>query len=167
MGGGGFKFGHLHKEVIAKKMSIEVAVKHFVINASQERVWRLIGKVIFSSLSGMEKVEILDETRFRAFLRVKVSLLELTMRLKGEIVDMLPPDSLVVNIAIEGLRGLFRMNQKVTIDISSIDQERTAVACQAMAESMGILSRGMFLRQARRFAQSVFETIEKRLQDLA
>lgn len=145
----------------------EIAVKNFVIDASQDRVWRLVGKVILNSLPGMEEVEILDERNFRAFLRVKVSLLELTMRLKGEIVDMVPPDSLVVNIALEGLRGLFRMNQKVAIDITSIDQGRTAVACQAMAASMGILSRGMFLGQARRFAQSVFETIEKRLQDLA
>ena len=151
----------------SQMMETEIAAKNFVIHASQDRVWRLVGKVILNSLPGMEEVEILDERNFRAFLRVRVSLLKLTMRLKGEIVDMVPPDSLVVNIALEGLRGLFRMNQKVTIDITSIDQGRTAVACQAMAESMGILSRGMFLRQARRFAQSVFETIEKRLQDLA
>jgi carbon monoxide dehydrogenase subunit G len=148
-------------------MDTEIAVKNFVIDASQERVWRLIGKVIFSSLSGMERVEILDETRFRAFLRVKLSLLTLTMKLRGEIVDILPPDSLAVDMTLEWLRGLFRMNQKVIIHMKSVEQGRTAVACQTTAESMGILFRGMFLRQARQFAQSVFETIEKRLQDLA
>jgi carbon monoxide dehydrogenase subunit G len=148
-------------------MNTEIASRNFVVDASQERVWRLMGKVILNSLPGMEEVEILDERNFHAFLRVKIAWLGLTMKLKGEIVDMVPPDSLVVNIALEGLRGLFRMNQKVTIDITSIDQRRTAVACKAMAEGIGILFQRLFLGQARHFGQSTFASIEKRLQELA
>ena len=148
-------------------MSTEIASKNFVVDASQERVWRLIGKVIFNSLPGMEEVEILDERNFRAFLRMKVTLVELRMRLRGEIVDMAPPHSFAVNLTVEGLAGLFKMNQKVTIEMASIEKARTSVVCKAMAEGMGILLRGLFLGQAQHFAQSVFETIEKRLQDLA
>ena len=148
-------------------MNTEIAVRNFVVDAARERIWRLIGKVIFSSLPGMEQVEILDDTSFRALLRVKVLLSELTMRLKGEIVDMVPPNSLGVNITVEGLGGLFRMKQKVTIGMTSIEKGKTAVACRASAESMGILLRWFSIGQARRFAQSVFEAIEKRLQDLA
>ena len=145
----------------------EIAARNFVVGASRERVWRLIGKVIFSSLPGMEQVEILDDTRFRALLRVKVLWLEMAMRLKGEMVDMVPPASFGVNMTVEGLGGLLRMKQKVTIEMASIDKGKTSVACKARAENMGVLLQWLSVRQARRFAQSVFEAIEKRLQDLA
>jgi carbon monoxide dehydrogenase subunit G len=148
-------------------INTEIGAKNFVVEASRERVWRLIGKVIFSSLPGMEQVEILDDTSFRALLGVKVLLLEMTMRLKGEMVDMAPPASFGVNITIEGLGGLFRMKQKVTIEMTSIEKGKTAVACRARAEDMGVLLRWLSVGQARRFAHSVFASIEKRLQDLA
>ena len=44
-------------------MSLEIAERRFEVEASLDRVWRLIGKVIFSCLPGMEQVEILDEKR--------------------------------------------------------------------------------------------------------
>ena len=145
----------------------EIASRNFVVDASRERVWRLIGKVIFSSLPGMEEVEILDERSFRAFLRIKVSWIELRMRLKGEIVDMTPPHSLAVDLTIVGPGGLFKTNQKVTLDLTAIEARRTAVACKTTAEGGGTLFRGLLRRQARRFAHSTFEAIEKRLQELA
>jgi carbon monoxide dehydrogenase subunit G len=145
----------------------EIGSRDFVVNASQERVWRLIGKVMLSSLPDMEEMEILDEKNFRAMLRVKVSFLEFKMKLKGEIADMAPPDSLAVNIGLAGLGGHFRMNQKVALKMTSAEGGKTTVACRAMALDMGTLSRVLFLGQARRFAQSTFETIERRLQELA
>ena len=145
----------------------EIGERNFVVGASRERVWRLIGKVIFSSLPGMEQVEILDDTSFRALLKIKILWLEMRMKLKGEMVDMAPPASFGVNITVEGLGGLFRMKQKVTIQMTSIEKGKTAVACRAKAEKTGILLRWLSVGQARRFAQSVFEAIEKRLQDLA
>lgn len=144
-----------------------IAERSFVVEAPRERVWHLIGKVIFSSLPGMEKVEILDESNFRALLRMKVSLAELSMKLRGEIVDMSPPDFFAVKLALEGPGGLFRMDQKVTMVLTSVERGRTVVACKATAERMGILFRKLLLGQARRFARSTFEAIEKRLQDLA
>ena len=148
-------------------MNTEVASRNFVVDASRERVWRLIGKVIFSSLPSMEEVEIEDDRSFRAFLRVKVLLLELRMKLNGEIVDMVPPDSLAVTISLDGLRGLFKMKQKVTIDITFVETGRTGVTCKTMVEGMGILSRVFSLGQARHFAQLTFEAIERRLKELA
>ena len=145
----------------------EIASRDFVVNASRERVWRLIGKVILSSLPGMEQMEILDENNFDAMLRAKVLFLELRMKLKGEIVDMAPPDSLGVNIGIEGLGGYFKMEQRVTLTMTSVEGGRSAVACKAVARNMGGLFRVLFLGQARRFAQSTFGMIEKRLQELA
>jgi carbon monoxide dehydrogenase subunit G len=148
-------------------MNTAVASRDFLVDASMERVWRLIGKAILSSLPGMEEMEILDENNFRATLKVKVSFLEFKMKLRGEIADMAPPDSLTVNIDLAGLGGHFRMKQKVVLKMTSAEGGKTTVACKATALDIGPLSRLLFLGQARRFAQSVFETIETRLRDLA
>jgi carbon monoxide dehydrogenase subunit G len=151
----------------APVMNTVIASRDFVVGAPRERVWRLIGKVILSSLLGMEEVEILDENNFRAFLRVKVSFLGLKMKLRGEIVDMVPSHSLGVHLFVEGPGGLFKMSQKVILVMASVEGGKTAVACKAAAESAGALSRALLMPQARRFARGVFETIEARLRDLA
>jgi carbon monoxide dehydrogenase subunit G len=153
--------------VRAPDTDTEITSRDFVVNASRERVWRLIGKVILSSLPDMEEMEILDENNFKAMLRVRVSFLEFKMKLKGEIADIAPPDSLAVNIGLEGLGGYFRINQKVALKMTSAGGGKTTVACRAMALDIGTLSRVLFLGRARRFAQSTFQTIEKRLQELA
>jgi hypothetical protein len=59
------------------------------------------------------------------------------------------------------------MNQKVALKMASAEGGKTTVACKATALDMGTVSRLLFLGPARRFAQSVFQTIETRLQDLA
>jgi len=148
-------------------MSIDIAEKNFAVEASQERVWRLIGKVIFSSLPGLENVEILDENSFRAILRMKVLGVQWSMKLRGEMVDISPPESFSVKLFIESPGGLFTMEQKVTFTMTVVDKSKTAVACKATADSMGILFRALLLGQARRFARSTFEAIEKRLKELA
>jgi carbon monoxide dehydrogenase subunit G len=147
-------------------MSKVIAERSFIVESSRERVWDLIGKVIFRSLPGMENIVIVDESNFEASLKMKVLLLELRMKLKGQIVDMSPPDSLAVKLAIEGPGGLFRIILKVTIVTPSIEEGRTAVACQVTAERMGILLSGLSLGYPRRFSQSTFEAIENRLKDL-
>jgi hypothetical protein len=72
-----------HKSLGLEAMPIDRAKKKFQVKASQERVWRLIGKVIFSSLPGMENLEILDENNFRAILRIKVLGIPLSLKLNG------------------------------------------------------------------------------------
>jgi len=153
--------------VISSTMSIEIAEKDFAVAASQERVWRLMGKVIFSSLPGLENVEILDENNFRAILRMKVLGVRWSMKLKGEMVDVLPPESFSVKLFIESPGGLFAMEQKVALAMTAVDKTKTKVACKVTADSMGILIRALLLGQARRFARSTLEAIEKRLKELA
>lgn len=149
------------------KRNTEIAEKNFVVNTSRERVWRLIGKVIFSSLPGMEQVEILDENRFRALLRMKVLGVALNMKLEGEMVDISPPEHFSVRLALEGPGGVLKMKQKVTFAMTTVEKGKTAVACKAAVEEMGVFFRAMFLGQAQHFAKSTFVAIENRLQDLA
>ena len=141
--------------------------RNFVVGASQERVWRLIGKVIFSSLPGLENMEILDENTFRALLRTQILGFRVPLKLKGKIVDMEPPNSFSVKLFLAGPGGLFKADQKVTFAMTPVEQGKTALACKAAVENMGFLPRLLLLGEARRFARSTFEAIEKRLKDLA
>lgn len=148
-------------------MSTLIAEKNFAVAAPRERVWRLIGKVIFGILPGMEKVEILDENSFRAILRMKVLGVRLIMRLKGEMVDVSPPESFSVILLLEGPGGLFKAKQKVTFAMTPVENGKTSVACKATIENMEPLPRLLLLGQAQRFANSTFAAIEKRLKELA
>jgi carbon monoxide dehydrogenase subunit G len=140
---------------------------NFEVKASRDRVWRLIGKVIFSSLPGMENMEILDDNAFRALLRMKLFGLAITLKLKGEMVDVSPPESFSVKLFLEGPGGLFQAAQKVTFSMTPVENNRTAVGCKAEVENMGWLPRLFLSGQARQFAESTFEAIEKRLKELA
>jgi carbon monoxide dehydrogenase subunit G len=148
-------------------MSTLIGEKNFSVAASRERVWRLIGKVIFGILPGLEKVEILDENTFRAILKMKVLWVRWSMKVRGEMVDISPPESFSVKLFIESPGGLFTMEQKVTLAMTIVDKSQTEVGCKATADSMGIPFRVLLLGQARRFARSTFEAIEKRLKELA
>jgi carbon monoxide dehydrogenase subunit G len=141
--------------------------RNFVVDASQERVWRLIGKVIFSSLPGMERMEILDENNFRSLLITRVMGAQVTLKLKGEMVDVEPPDSFSVKLFLEGPGGMFKADQKVSFAMTPIDATKTRVACKAVMEQMGLLPGLLLTSQARSFARSTFEAIEKRLKELA
>jgi carbon monoxide dehydrogenase subunit G len=148
-------------------MELKLAEKSFEVEASQDRVWRLIGKVIFSSLPGMENMEILDENNFRAVLRMKTLGFPVTVKLKGEMMDVEPPDSFSVKLFIEGLGGLFKADQKVAFAMRPLEKKKTAVNCRATVQDMAFLPRLFLLGQARSFAHSTFEAIEKRLKELA
>ena len=144
-----------------------LAQKDFVVNAPRERVWRLIGKVIFSVLPGMENMEILDENNFRAILRIKMMGSEWPLKLKGEMVDISPPESFSVKLFLEGVGGIVKAGQKVSIAMIPVEETKTSVACKATLEEMGGLPRALFSGQARSFARTTFEAIEKRLKELA
>ncbi|KPK85435.1 MAG: hypothetical protein AMJ94_19110 [Deltaproteobacteria bacterium SM23_61] len=144
-----------------------LAQKEFIVNTTPDRVWRLIGKVIFSVLPGMESMEILDENNFRALLRVKMMGFEWVLKLKGEMVDISPPESFSVRLLLEGLGGLVKADQRVALVMTPVENGKTAVACRAAAEGMGFLQRTLLMGQARSFARQTFEAIEKRLKELA
>jgi carbon monoxide dehydrogenase subunit G len=141
--------------------------RNFEVPASQERVWRLIGKVIFSSLPGLERMEILDENNFRGLLRIRVLGFQVTLKLKGEILDVEPPDSFSAKLFLEGPGGMFEAGQKVAFTMTPIGAEKTRVVCKAVIEEIGFLPGLLVKGQARRFARSTFEAIEKRLKQLA
>ena len=144
-----------------------LAERDFSVGASQERVWRLIGKVIFSALPGLENIEILDENNFRGILRLKLLGVQMSNRVKGEITDVLPPESFSVNLFLSGPGGLFTLSQRATFAMKEVDPNKTEITAKATADSAGLLFRFLLIGQARRFARSTFEAIQKRLEELA
>ena len=148
-------------------MKIDLAEKNFEVGASQERVWRLIGKVIFSSLPGMENMEIFDENNFRAVLRMKTLGVPVSVKLKGEMIDVTPPESFSVRLFIQGLGGFLEADQKVSFTMKPVEKKKTAVNCKASVQDLAFLQRLFLLGQARSFANSTFDAIEKRLKELA
>ena len=144
-----------------------LAEREFVVNATPDRVWRLIGKVIFSVLPGMESMEILDENNFRSLLRVKMMGIDWALKLRGEMVDISPPESFSVRRLLEGMGGLVQADQKVSLAMTLAENGKTSVACRATMEDMGFLQRIFLTGQARGFARETFEAIEKRLKELA
>jgi len=144
-----------------------LAEREFIVNATPDRVWRLIGKVIFSVLPGMESMEILDENNFRSLLRVKMMGIDWALKLRGEMVDISPPESFSVRLLLEGLGGLVQADQKVSLAMTLAENGKTSVACRATMEDMGFLQRIFLTGQARGFARETFEAIERRLKELA
>ena len=143
-----------------------IAVSEFDIEASQERLWHIIGGVILNSLSGLERMEILDDNNWQALLRIKLGFVVLNMNLKGEMVDMSPPDSLGVRLNAKSKWGILHMNQKVAIAFTTIDKDKTEVAGKAVSEDMGIILRLFTMWRAKSFAASIFNNIEDRLKYL-
>jgi carbon monoxide dehydrogenase subunit G len=142
---------------------IEIASRNFEVEASQMRIWRLLGKVIFSCLPGMEEIEVADETSFRAIQRTRVAFMEVKMRLKGKIIDITPPHSLAVSLDLEALRGLIVMRQRVTIRVAAVMPERTEVRCRAVLNASSGLPGWLIVGQARPFVKQMFEAMEKRM----
>ncbi len=141
--------------------------RNFEVPASQERVWRLIGKVIFSSLPGLERMEILDESNFRGVLRIRILGLQITLKLEGRMLDVQPPDSFSVRLLVEGPAGMFKADQRVTFTITPVEAETTNVVCRGVIDEIGFLAGLLVKGPARSFARSTFDAIEKRLNELA
>lgn len=146
--------------------SIIVGERKIFVPTSAERIWRLLGKVIFSSLPEMEHIEILDENNFKAILRTKILGTELALRVKGEIVDIVPPEKLAVKLSLSGPGIFSEVEQRVSLAINSAGKEKTIIDCKATVEKINRLSRVFLVGQIKKFAQATFEAMERRLQEL-
>lgn len=77
-----------------------VTQKHFIIDASQQRVWRLLGSAIFQSLP-LEQMNAINQTTFYAVFRWRLGFISIPLDFKGRIVDVIEPDSLGAIIRVK------------------------------------------------------------------
>jgi len=144
-----------------------IAERQFIVEAFPQRVWDILGRVMFDSLHGLERVNVVDERNFRAVLRVKVGFVDLTARLRGEMTEISPPQFLAVVLKMRLMGGALRLGQKVTFTLTAVDEGKTEVECKAVAEGMATVFRWPLLKKAQDFAGETFDRIEERLHKLA
>jgi len=144
-----------------------LAERKFTIDASQERVWNLLGKVIFRSLPGLERIQIKDQDRFSALLRVKLGLITLSMDVSAELVDISPPQSLAVLLRMKGVWGMVALTQRVMFALRSVNHGKTEVISKATGEKVSPFLGIILIRKAKSFALDTFRKIEERLKQLA
>jgi hypothetical protein len=148
-------------------MKTLIAEKELTAEASQERVWDLLGTLIFDSLSGLEKVEIIDENNFRAELRTKAFGIPLTWYLRGEMIDISPPKALSVKLNTKSKWDLITLVQIITFSLNSAWEGKAMMVCQAVAEDLSLLIRWLLLGQVKNLAKQIFDSIEEHLKQWA
>ncbi len=144
-------------------MGTFIAEKRLAAEASRERVWNLLGTLIFDSLEGLEKMEIIDENNFRAELKARAFGLPMTWHLRGEMIDISPPSSLSVRLTAKSQGDLITVLQKITFRLDGAGEGQTILTCQAVAEDLPPLLRWVMLGEVKKLAQQIFDTIEDRL----
>ena len=120
-----------------------LAERKFIVEASGQRVWKLLGRVIFDSLE-MERFHAVDDRNFDALMRVEVASFKLPMQVKGVMTDITPLKGLTVRLEVEGL-GLIHIDQEVSISMSPAEAGKTEVVCRASLEKMGALFKPFLL----------------------
>ena len=123
--------------------------------------------MIFDSLHGLERIEIIDENNFRAVLRVKLGFIGLIAHLRGEMTEISPPRFLAVVLKMRLIGGTLQLGQRVTFALTAVDEGKTEVVCKALAQGIVILFRWPLLGKAQDFAGETLSRIEERLQQLA
>ena len=147
-------------------METLIAEKKLAADASRERIWDLLGTLIFDSLEGLEKMEIIDENNFRAELKAKAFGFPLTWHLKGEMTDIYPPETLSVRLTAKSKGSLITVVQKITFSLDDAGEGQTTMVCRAVAENLAPYLRWVFLGQVKTLAQQIFDSMAERLKQL-
>lgn len=139
--------------------------RKFLIEAPAQRIWKLLGRVIFDSLE-LEGFHAQDNRNFDALLRVKLAFFTLPMQVEGVMTDITPLKSLTVRLEVKGLR-VIHLNQEVTIALSPANGGKTEVFCQVSLEKITPLFRPVLLGKVRSFGGHILESLEEQLRRLA
>ncbi len=139
---------------------MEILQKEFTIAAPPEKVWDMLGKVIYRCLP-LEKMDIVDETTFRAVLRWRWAFIKLPLNLKVKLVDISPPSSLGSLIRVK--KGMIDMVIKVSFTLTPVNEGKTEVVCTALDEGERNVPGWLMRGQQRSFAEEMFDSIRERL----
>ena len=145
----------------------KIAVRNFVIEAPQRRVWDLLGPALLNSPIGLEKIDIIDENHIRAEVHIKFAFLPITAQLMMIFLELEEPEKMVVALNAKALKGLVRLNQRVTFAVNPQDDKHTEVRCEVLAERHNSLLFRVVAKKARSSAETTLMGIEETLRRLA
>ena len=154
------------KVLVIVTLQTLIVEKRFIIGASQERVWDLLGKAIFYCLPELEKIKVVSQSTFYATLRFRVAFTWLTLNLKGELADVSPPDFMVSILKVKSKWGIIQLLLKTTFKLRSVDEGRTEVVCRATVEQMGAILGWTLIKKQRSLAVNTLDCIERRLKQV-
>ena len=141
---------------------MEIAQRKFIINAPRERVWELLGRIIYRSLP-LERMEVVTETSFRAVLNWRLAGLNLPLKVKVSMDDISPPEQLGASIKVK--KGIIDQTVLVSFALTTFAQDQTELVCNAATEG-GAITTWLLGGQQRRFAGGMFDTIRVQLERL-
>jgi hypothetical protein len=151
--------------MVLRTSGTSVVERKFAVEAPRQRVWNLLAKAIYQCVP-LEKMNILNETNFHAELRLNLAFVILRFHLEGKFVDILSPSFLGCILLVN--KGIIRLGLKVMFTLREISEDRSEVACVAIAEGKrtgGILGWILGIGQ-KIFAGRVFDSLEARLKQL-
>lgn len=137
-----------------------VAEEKFVINASQERVWELVGDAIIGSLQ-LERMQIMDENNFAGIVKVRMGFIRLPLHLKIQLADVASPSSLIAKVIAKTKPAMLTITEETKIVLTPINDNQTEVVAKASVGEMGPLLRPLLFWKVRSFAQDVLGSIRK------
>ena len=143
-------------------MELLTVERIFTVEAPANRVWELLGRAIFDSLPGLERMKVIDENNFRAALKTRVFSIPLSMYLRGEMTDISPPTYLSVELSACSKWNLISLIQKINFTLDNAGDEKTKIACQAFAVNLNPLFRWLLLGHVKSQAKQIFASIEER-----
>jgi hypothetical protein len=143
-----------------------IASKKFVVDASLERVWGLMGRVIINNLRGLEQMQMIDENNFSALLRVKMAFIGIPMRLRGQVVGG-SVGALAVLLKAKGMCGMVKLDQKVAFTATQISEGKTEIICESVAQGLNFLLSIFIMGMVKSMAKDTLDRIEKRLKQIA
>ena len=144
-----------------------IAERKFVLEATRDRVWNLIGRVVLGNMPGLERIEVIDETNIRGLLKVRVAFVTFPMHLQVKVVEFEPPRLFGVLLSSKSKWGIIGLNQRATFILNSVNTNKTEVVCKSVAEGMGTLFRLIALWRVKSLATETLNSIEERLKQIA
>jgi carbon monoxide dehydrogenase subunit G len=136
-----------------------LARRQYVIQAPRQRVWDLLAGTIIQCMP-VEQMQIVNDTTFRAVLKLKLGPLEVPMRLEVRAADISPIDSLCT--LVKAKKGPFESALKVSFALTDASEESTSVVCTA-TEDGGSPWMWLLKGQQRSFAGDMFDAISAEL----
>ena len=143
-------------------MNAPIVHRQFVIEASQQRVWDLLGRTVYRCLP-LEKMNAVSETTAYAVLRLRLAFISLPLNVKVELVDISPPSSLGSKIWVKK-RVIKLVALKVTFTLRPVDEGKTEVVCTAMEDGRRTMLGWLVRGQQRSFTEGMFDSIRARLE---
>jgi len=138
----------------------KITEKNFIIKAPQSKVWNSLGPALLNSPIGFEKIEVLDEYHVCAEAHIRIAFVPLTIRLMVVFLELDEPQRMVVALNAKVLKGLFRLNQRITFELNSRSDKHTEVRCESLAEVNHPILYRMIAKKVRALVEMTLINIE-------